>query len=152
MKRAAAASLPPEHNRINKEAGNTTLSEYFYSNNEMDFILIKFRNHGVQGWRVPYYGAGVVALIIAVLMTCTLREPERKAIGEESSKQAGEAAVPTWKVLLQPRIVLLCIAASIRHCGESCITYSLKWSKTHSSSNLVINNAGAIMQSVCTFG
>lgn len=74
----------------------------------------------LQGWRVPYYGAGVVALAVAVLMALTLREPERQAIGEESTKQAGEAATPTWKVLVQPRIVLLCIAASIRHCGESC--------------------------------
>lgn len=76
------------------------------------------------GWRVPYYGAGVVSLIIAVLMTVSLREPERKAIGEESTKQAGEPEVPTWKVLLQPRIVLLCIAASIRHCGGMTFAYN----------------------------
>ncbi|GAB1870091.1 Hexuronate transporter [Camponotus japonicus] len=73
------------------------------------------------GWRVCYYGAGVIGLIIAVLTGLTLTEPERKMIGEEANdgKQ-----VSIWKVLLQPRIILLCLAASIRHCGGLCFAYN----------------------------
>lgn len=64
-----------------------------------------------------YYGAGVIGLIIAVLTALSLTEPERKVIGEESTVNDGER-VSVWKVLLQPRIVLLCFAASIRHSGK----------------------------------
>lgn len=70
-----------------------------------------------QGWRVCYYGAGAIGLIIAVLTGLTLTEPERKTIGEESADDDGKQ-VSIWKVLLQPRIILLCLAASIRHCGK----------------------------------
>ncbi|XP_070163527.1 hexuronate transporter [Polyergus mexicanus] len=73
------------------------------------------------GWRACYYGAGVIGLIIAVLTGLTLFEPERKTIGEEANdgKQ-----VSIWKALLQPRIILLCLAASIRHCGGLCFAYN----------------------------
>ncbi|XP_024892344.1 uncharacterized protein LOC112467778 isoform X1 [Temnothorax curvispinosus] len=75
------------------------------------------------GWRVCYYGAGVISLIIAALTGLTLTEPERKVVGEESTNNDGEQ-VSVWKVLLQPRIVLLCLAASIRHCGGLCFAYN----------------------------
>ncbi|KMQ94409.1 protein spinster 1-like protein [Lasius niger] len=73
------------------------------------------------GWRACYYGAGVIGLIIAVLTSLTLTEPKRKTIGEEANdgKQ-----VSIWKALLQPRIILLCLAASIRHCGGLCFAYN----------------------------
>lgn len=70
-----------------------------------------------QGWRVCYYAAGVIGVIIAVLTGLTLTEPERKTIGEETSATDGKQ-VSIWKVILQPRIILLCLAASIRHCGK----------------------------------
>ncbi|XP_012232877.2 hexuronate transporter [Linepithema humile] len=73
------------------------------------------------GWRICYYGAGVIGLIVAVLTGLTLTEPERKTIGEES---ADEKQVSIWKVILQPRIILLCLAASIRHCGGMCFAYN----------------------------
>lgn len=75
-----------------------------------------------QGWRITYYGAGVIALIIAILTGLTLVEPERKSIGEDAAAQAsGEAKkVSIWKIILEPRVVFLCLAASIRHCGKSC--------------------------------
>jgi predicted MFS family arabinose efflux permease len=82
----------------------------------------------LQGWRLCYYGAGVVGLIITFLTAFTLREPERQTIGEESGVNANNAVVgeeeePTsksgqWKVMLQPRVIMLCIAASIRHTGK----------------------------------
>ncbi|XP_046418082.1 putative metabolite transport protein HI_1104 isoform X1 [Neodiprion virginianus] len=74
------------------------------------------------GWRVCYYGAGIVGVIIAILTGFTLKEPERTAIGEESA--ASGKKVSLWKVILQPRIVLLCLAASIRHCGGMCFAYN----------------------------
>lgn len=69
-----------------------------------------------QGWRVCYYGAGIIGIIIAVLTGLTLTEPERKAIGEETANDGKQVSI--WKVILQPRIILLCLAASIRHCGK----------------------------------
>ena len=71
----------------------------------------------IQGWRVCYYGAGIVGLIIAFLTAFTLTEPERESTGEEATGKDGKK-IPMWKVILQPRIILLCLAASIRHCGE----------------------------------
>lgn len=72
-----------------------------------------------MGWRITYYGAGVIALIIAIITGLTLREPERQAIGEDATGKNGEKKkVSIWAVILEPRIVMLCLAASIRHCGE----------------------------------
>ncbi|CAG2058929.1 unnamed protein product, partial [Timema podura] len=65
------------------------------------------------GWRVCYYGAGIVGLIITSLMAFTVKEPERKAIGEESTRaiatigqeqgQSNKDNSKDWKSLLQPR-------------------------------------------------
>ncbi|GLH07632.1 Uncharacterized protein GBIM_13091 [Gryllus bimaculatus] len=43
------------------------------------------------GWRVCYYGAGIIALIVAVITGLTLREPERQTIGEETANAAAAA-------------------------------------------------------------
>lgn len=67
------------------------------------------------GWRVCYYGAGVLAVIFAILTGTTLKEPERQTIGEEN---VDGKKVSLWEVLTQPRIIMLVIAASIRHSGE----------------------------------
>ena len=84
------------------------------------------------GWRLCYYGAGIVGLIITVFTAFTLREPVRKAIGEESDANANGALAGQngtakkkgeWRVMLQPRVIMLCLAASIRHTGEK--TYIL---------------------------
>lgn len=77
----------------------------------------------MQSWRICYYGTGVLALIVAVLTGTTLKEPERQSIGEESANQAA-AKVSLWKVLTQPRILLLVFAASIRHCGGMTFAYN----------------------------
>lgn len=73
-----------------------------------------------QGWRVCYYGAGVIAVIVSCLTAFTLREPERQAIGEETTNNQNPSAkkFTIWDVILQPRIIMLCLAASIRHCGK----------------------------------
>ncbi|XP_069671558.1 protein spinster homolog 1 [Periplaneta americana] len=85
------------------------------------------------GWRLCYYGAGVVGLIIAVFTAFTLREPARQAIGEENDANANAAVVQgedvapksgEWKVMLQPRVIMLCLAASIRHTGGLCFAYN----------------------------
>lgn len=79
-------------------------------------------NIGNLGWRACYYGAGIIGLIMAAF-TYTLSEPTRKTIGEEETNKSGKK-VPAWKVILQPRILLLCFAASIRHCGGMCFAYN----------------------------
>ncbi|GFG28793.1 hypothetical protein Cfor_03022 [Coptotermes formosanus] len=86
------------------------------------------------GWRLCYYGAGIVGLIITLLTAFTLREPERQAIGEENDANANAAVVSgeenppsksgQWKVMLQPRVIMLCLAASIRHTGGLCFAYN----------------------------
>ncbi|KAJ8713126.1 hypothetical protein PYW08_008430 [Mythimna loreyi] len=85
-------------------------------------------------WRVCYYGAGIVGLIITLLTFLTLREPSRTTIGEEGTgNKAGDSTlesgkkmpqVTIWHVIAQPRIILLCLAASIRHCGGMCFAYN----------------------------
>ncbi|XP_049878919.1 putative metabolite transport protein HI_1104 [Pectinophora gossypiella] len=88
-------------------------------------------------WRLCYYGAGIIGLVISLLTFLTLREPERTTIGEEQSGAAnnknGDARVESgkkmpqltiWQVIIQPRILLLCVAASIRHCGGMCFAYN----------------------------
>ncbi|XP_061722312.1 putative metabolite transport protein HI_1104 [Cydia pomonella] len=81
-------------------------------------------------WRVCYYGAGIVGIVITLLTFMTLREPERTTIGEEGGKaenmEAGkkQPQITIWHVITQPRIILLCIAASIRHCGGMCFAYN----------------------------
>nr|XP_022910814.1 uncharacterized protein LOC111421851 [Onthophagus taurus] len=74
------------------------------------------------GWRITYYGAGVIALIMAVLTGLTLKEPERKSIGEDATGDKKKVSI--WKVIFEPRVVMLCIAASIRHCGGMCFAYN----------------------------
>lgn len=74
-----------------------------------------------QGWRICYYGTGVLALLMALLTGTTLKEPERQSIGEENENKA---KVPLVKVLMQPRVILLMIAASIRHCGGMTFAYN----------------------------
>nr|XP_003700242.1 PREDICTED: uncharacterized protein LOC100883649 [Megachile rotundata]XP_012153732.1 PREDICTED: uncharacterized protein LOC100883649 [Megachile rotundata]XP_012153733.1 PREDICTED: uncharacterized protein LOC100883649 [Megachile rotundata]XP_012153734.1 PREDICTED: uncharacterized protein LOC100883649 [Megachile rotundata] len=83
---------------------------------------IPLLNIGNLGWRACYYGAGIIGLIVAVF-TFTLSEPTRKSIGEEETNADGKK-IPVWKVILQPRIILLCLAASIRHCGGMCFAYN----------------------------
>lgn len=62
----------------------------------------------------------MVALLIALLTGLTLKEPERKAIGEDAAANGAEKKkISLWKVIIDPRIVMLCVAASIRHCGMS---------------------------------
>lgn len=77
------------------------------------------------GWRICYYGTGVLALIVAVLTGTTLKEPERQQIGEQNTA-AGEPSreLTLWKVLTQPRVLLLVFAASIRHCGGMTFAYN----------------------------
>lgn len=87
----------------------------------------------IQGWRVAYYGSGIFGLIIAFLCACTIYEPKRTTIGEEVEEAQQEAQTDNkekqvanpqaeekeaaWKVMLEPRLIMLCIAASIRHTG-----------------------------------
>lgn len=73
------------------------------------------------GWRVCYYSTGIIALVIAVLMGLTLKEPERKAIGNATN--ADNKKVSLVKVLMQPNVIMLMIAASIRHCGGMTFAY-----------------------------
>ncbi|KAK6625807.1 hypothetical protein RUM43_006106 [Polyplax serrata] len=75
------------------------------------------------GWRLCYYGVGIVGIIIGLLTGLTISEPERKIIGEETT--AGEKKKKRdWKVLFQPRVLLLCLAASIRHTGGMAFGYN----------------------------
>lgn len=85
-----------------------------------------------QSWRVPYYLSGMIGIIVAALAITTMKEPKRTVISEDSEQEPNEATktaadaandsaekeVSIWKVLFQPKILILCIAASIRHTGE----------------------------------
>lgn len=50
-----------------------------------------------------------------------MKEPERKTIG--TAKQTGKVSL--MKVLMEPRVVMLMIAASIRHCGGMTFAYNV---------------------------
>jgi len=78
------------------------------------------------GWRACYYIAGVLAIVVAVTTWTSVQEPERKVIGEEKeeAKEGKEPRKSPWLVLIEPRILLLCLAASIRHCGGICFAYN----------------------------
>lgn len=71
-----------------------------------------------------YYGTGVLAVLLAIITGTTLKEPERQAIGEDASGQSNRKKVSLYKVLTQPRIIMLAIAASIRHCGGMTFAYN----------------------------
>ncbi|KAK9887910.1 hypothetical protein WA026_000213 [Henosepilachna vigintioctopunctata] len=75
------------------------------------------------GWRIAYYGAGIITLIVGLVTWLTLREPPRQAIGETANDDS-DKDVTIWDVLKQPRIIMLCVAASIRHCGGMCFAYN----------------------------
>lgn len=72
-----------------------------------------------------YFGAGALAVVMAILTGTTLKEPARKAIGEDSGNENGKKKVSLYKVLTQPRVIMLTIAASIRHCGGMVTLFSL---------------------------
>lgn len=55
-------------------------------------------------------------------MGLTLKEPERKAISQNGTKD--NAKVSLVKVLMKPDVVMLMIAASIRHCGGMSFAYN----------------------------
>lgn len=87
----------------------------------VNFFYVENKKCGLklQGWRVCYYGTGIVGLLIGILAGTTLREPERKVIGHGAeSTDKNDKPLPLWKVILQPKVILLCIAAGIRHCGN----------------------------------
>lgn len=102
---------------------------------------ISAANIGGLGWRITYFGTGALALIFAILTGTTLKEPKRQQIGEGQAEQQQHqqqnptaqtvqsrpqqpAPVSLWKVLTQPRIMLLAFAASIRHCGGMTFAYN----------------------------
>ncbi|KAJ8682908.1 hypothetical protein QAD02_018700 [Eretmocerus hayati] len=74
------------------------------------------------GWRVCYYVSGVTGLLVALLIGLTLDEPERKDFADEGSKNAKEESI--WRVICQPPVILLMIAAGVRHTAGMCFTYN----------------------------
>jgi len=76
------------------------------------------------GWRVCYLGAGVLTVIMAALTGTTLREPERKSIGEGDRQTSSGKPVSLWQVIKNPAMIMLMIAASIRHCGGMTFAYN----------------------------
>lgn len=76
------------------------------------------------GWRITYYGAGIVALILAILVWFTLKEPKRTVIGDDNSQDEDAKKITIWHIIIDPKIILLCLAASIRHCGGMCVAYN----------------------------
>ncbi|KAK0159577.1 hypothetical protein PV327_010673 [Microctonus hyperodae] len=82
------------------------LSDWFAE--EQRGLVMSIFNWGIYG------GYGIAFPIV---------EPTRKSIGEETKNNDGNK-LTIWKVILQPRIILLCLAASIRHCGGMCFAYN----------------------------
>lgn len=79
------------------------------------------------GWRMTYYGSGIAAIVLAFLTWFTLKEPERVAVGETAPKDGDDRMakkITIWNVIADPRIILLCLAAGIRHCGGMCFAYN----------------------------
>jgi predicted MFS family arabinose efflux permease len=74
-------------------------------------------------WRVCYYITGVFGLCIAVLLGLTLKEPERKSTNAQANGKQPEKT-SLCKVLMSPGVVMLMIAASIRHCGGMTFAYN----------------------------
>lgn len=83
-------------------------------------------NIGGLGWRATYYGAGIISLIVAVLTGLTLREPARQTIGDVGENPAVKTRnrAKLWAVIKDPRVIMLVLAASIRHCGGMCFAYN----------------------------
>lgn len=75
------------------------------------------------GWRVCYYITGAFALVIAVLMGLTLKEPERKSTDNQGNAK-NEKKKSLCRVLMEPGVVMLMISASIRHCGGMTFAYN----------------------------
>lgn len=75
------------------------------------------------GWRACYYIAGIFTIIVGVITGLTLKEPPRKAIGNENVN-ANQPEETLWKVMIHPRMILLMIAASLRHCGGMTFAYN----------------------------
>ncbi|XP_014094038.2 MFS-type efflux pump MSMEG_3705 [Bactrocera oleae] len=75
------------------------------------------------GWRMCYLGTGVLAVLVAAITGTTLKEPERKAIGETDRTKDGKK-IGLWKVLANPAMIMLMIAASIRHSGGMTFAYN----------------------------
>ncbi|ALC48350.1 CG14439 [Drosophila busckii] len=76
-----------------------------------------------MGWRVCYLGAGVLTIIVAGLTGTTLREPERKSIADDRTTASGKP-ISLWQVIKNPAMIMLMIAASIRHCGGMTFAYN----------------------------
>jgi len=76
------------------------------------------------GWRVCYLGAGVLAILVAAITGTTLKEPERKSISENNGKADNAKKQNLWTVLTTPAMIMLMIAASIRHCGGMTFAYN----------------------------
>uniref|UniRef100_A0A1I8PAW5 Major facilitator superfamily (MFS) profile domain-containing protein n=1 Tax=Stomoxys calcitrans TaxID=35570 RepID=A0A1I8PAW5_STOCA len=76
------------------------------------------------GWRVCYLGAGALAVVIAALTGVTLKEPERKSISDDSMTTKDGKKANLWSVLKNPAMIMLMIAASIRHCGGMTFAYN----------------------------
>ncbi|KAB0790978.1 hypothetical protein PPYR_02778 [Photinus pyralis] len=79
-----------------------------------------------SGWRSVYYGTGLIAIIIAVLTGLTLREPARQSIseGDQETTVKTKKRQMVWAVIKDPRIIMLALAASLRHCGGMCFAYN----------------------------
>ncbi|KAI8116657.1 Ephrin-B2a [Lucilia cuprina] len=77
-----------------------------------------------MGWRVCYLGAGILAILIAALTGTTLKEPERKVIGDNEMRTKDGKKANLWSVLKNPAMIMLMIAASIRHSGGMTFAYN----------------------------
>lgn len=75
------------------------------------------------GWRACYYIAGICTLIVGVITGVTLKEPARKSIGNENDK-SNQPEETLLKVMTHPRMLLLMLAASLRHCGGMTFAYN----------------------------
>ena len=79
------------------------------------------------GWRICYYGTGVIVLILATLIKSTMKESERSTSSAElrtNSKKKSQTSWSLLKVLLEPRFLLLMVCASIRHCAGLTFAYN----------------------------
>jgi len=120
-----AGGMPPSH---------SILSDYFpakqrgtvfaiYNSGIYIGILLGFVLAGViasaHGWRVAFYTLGAPGVVLAIILSFVIREPERGRMDQAKSHEDEKSSVEVVSFLLSQKSYLyLCL-------GAGCMTYSL---------------------------
>ncbi|XP_018323578.1 uncharacterized protein LOC108735867 [Agrilus planipennis] len=85
---------------------------------------LPLRNFFNAGWRVAYCGTGIVTVLQAFVIL-TLKEPKRQGASPESNAvDTADRDKTILHVIIDPRMIMLVIASSIRHTGGMTLAYN----------------------------